>query len=383
MGPEMNDNDQMVGNTTAADSPLSDDKPLVSIIVPAFNESDIIQKNLGEICSYMQTLQNAYAWELLIVNDGSTDETGDLAEAFAAKRDNVFVLHHMYNFRLGQALRYAFNRCKGDYVVVLDLDLSYSTESIGTLLEKIRKTRAKIVIASPFMKGGRIANVPVMRKVLSIWANRFLCMMATKDRFSDKITNITGMVRAYDGLFLRNLNLKATDYNINPEIIYKAKILRARIVEVPATLDWGFSKRIKETGGRRRSGMKILSNILQSFMSGYIFRPFLFFIMPGLIFMVFSFYPLTWVLIHTSNFYKSSLNLGLPSDRRLAMAIGEAFKLSPHAFLVGGVVLLVAVQLISLGFLAYQNKRYFEELFHFNSTLFSDSRSRKKFDSAI
>ena len=186
-------------------------KPLVSVVVPAFNEASIITKNLGEICDFMRSLEEDYAWELIVVNDGSTDDTGDRAEHFADGRDNVLVLHHMYNFRLGQALRYAFSRCEGDYIVVMDLDLSYSAKSIKVMLEKIRGTRAKIVIASPFMKGGRIANVPFMRRLLSVWANRFLCMMATKDRFSDRITNITGMVRTYDGPFLRKLNLKATD----------------------------------------------------------------------------------------------------------------------------------------------------------------------------
>jgi len=51
--------------------------------------------------------------------------------------------------------------------------------------------------------------------------------MATKDWFSDRLTNITGMVRTYDGEFIRRLNLSAMDVDIMPEIIYKAKILRA------------------------------------------------------------------------------------------------------------------------------------------------------------
>ena len=176
-------------------------KPLVSVVVPAFNEESIITKNLASITQYMTTLEDEYRWELIVINDGSTDNTGDLAESFAKDWDNVYVLHHMYNFRLGQALRYAFSRSEGDYIVVMDLDLSYSTGHIGKMLEKIRKTRAKIVIASPFMKGGKISNVPWLRKFLSVRANRFLCLMAAKDRFSDKITNITGMVRTYDGIF--------------------------------------------------------------------------------------------------------------------------------------------------------------------------------------
>jgi len=103
----------------------------------------------------METLENRFRWELIFVNDGSTDGTGDLAESFAASRSNVLVLHHFTNFRLGQALRYAFSNCRGDYVVTLDVDLSYSPEHVERLLEKIVATRAKIVIASPYMSGER------------------------------------------------------------------------------------------------------------------------------------------------------------------------------------------------------------------------------------
>ena len=60
-----------------------EDKPLVSVIVPAYNEAVIIERNLGELCRYMQTLEDEYRWELIIVNDGSYDETGDLAEECA------------------------------------------------------------------------------------------------------------------------------------------------------------------------------------------------------------------------------------------------------------------------------------------------------------
>jgi glycosyltransferase involved in cell wall biosynthesis len=350
------------------------ERPLVSVVVPAYNEAGIIEKNLTEIHAYMQSLEDRYRWEMIVINDGSTDDTGDRAEAFARSRENVYVLHHMFNFRLGQALRYAFGRSDGDYIVVLDLDLSYSPEHIGRMLSRIKETRAKIVIASPFAKGGKISNVPWTRKLFSAWANRFLCLMASKDRFSERITNITGMVRAYDGPFLRRLDLKATDYNINPEIIYKAKILRARIVEVPAHLNW-------ESIKSRKSSLKVMRNVIQSFMSGFIFRPFMFFIFPGTVLGLLSLYPLGWTAVHTISFYRNFRNLNLSFDNRLSGAIGEAFKLAPHAFIVGGIALLVAIQLVSLGFLAYQNKRYFEELFHLSSTIYSSSQTKRKVES--
>lgn len=339
------------------------DKPFVSIVVPAYNEAPIIEKNLTSLCEYMGSLEDEYRWELIVINDGSTDETGDLAEAFAKTRENVHVLHHMYNFRLGQALRYAFNNCQGDYVVTMDLDLSYSPDHIGKMLAKIRETRAKVVIASPYRKGGKISNVPWLRKTLSLWANRFLAFFA-KDRYSERLSTLTGMVRAYDGDFLSRLNLKAMDMDINPEIIYKAMILRARIVEIPAHLNWSTEKAKKTANKHRKSGIRILRNILSSVISGFIFRPFMFYILPGFVSMLFSFYSFIFVFTNVFDCYQV-LPLSLGSfNFRLGTAVAAAFDSSPHAFVIAGISLMVAIQLISLGLLSLQNKRYYEELFH-------------------
>jgi cellulose synthase/poly-beta-1,6-N-acetylglucosamine synthase-like glycosyltransferase len=64
-------------------SSAADSRPMVSVVVPAFNEAAILEKNVDLLCRYMQGLESQYRWELLIVNDGSTDNTGDVAEACA------------------------------------------------------------------------------------------------------------------------------------------------------------------------------------------------------------------------------------------------------------------------------------------------------------
>ena len=350
-------------------------KPLVSVVVPAYNEAEIIQKNLAALCQYMESLEDAYRWELIVVNDGSRDATGDLAEAFAKAKNNVYVLHHMYNFRLGQALRFAFNNCRGDYVVTMDLDLSYAPDHIRRMLATIRKTRAKIVVASPYMKGGKVSDVPWFRMMLSICANRFLSLTAKTGNLSGNLSTFTGMVRAYDADFLSRLNLKAMDVDINPEILYKAMILRARIVEIPAHLNWSSNNALSE---QRKSTMRIAKSIVSSFISGFLFRPFMFFILPGLVLMLLSCYPFAWVFIHTVNHFRN-----LPSsigalDSRLSGAVALAFEQSPHAFLVGGITLMLAIQLISLGILALQNKRYFEELFHLGSPVHKNSKNNEQ-----
>ena len=376
----MNDNRSSHCQCDSSESrAVVDPRPIVSVVVPAYNESAILEKNVDILCRYMQGLENQYRWELLIVNDGSTDDTAAVADACTKTHENVYVLHHPYNFRLGQALRSAFSRCQGDYVVVLDLDLSYSPDHIALMLAKIREARAKIVIASPYMKGGKVSNVPWLRKILSKWANRYLCMTVTRDKFSDKITTVTGMVRTYDRKFISRLNLKAMDVDINAEIIYKAMILRARIVEVPAHLDWGTEK-IEKSGQRnvRKSSLRIIRSIIQSLISGFMFRPFMFFVFPGLFFILSSLYPLIWTLLNSIRYYQSMAVNNSTLDFRLSDAIGMAFKESPHAFVVGGFALIVGIQLFNMGLMALQNKRYFEELFHISTNIYKCSSERQQ-----
>ena len=122
---------------TDESAPLHD-KPLVSLVVPAYNEAAVVEKNLGVLCDYMRTLEAKFDWELLVVNDGSKDNTSMLAKAFAATRSNVFVLDHAVNFGLGQALKFAFNECHGDYIVTVDMDLSYSPDHIERMIDTMR-----------------------------------------------------------------------------------------------------------------------------------------------------------------------------------------------------------------------------------------------------
>ena len=369
-GANMNGEENMSTSPRQVKEAQKRQKPFVSIVVPGYNEAAIIQRNLGEICDSMTMLQDRFDWELIFVNDGSTDKTGALAEAFAEGRDNVTVLHHATNFKLGQALRYAFNNCRGDYIITLDVDLSYSTDHILRLINAITENKVKIVIASPYMKGGKISHVPWLRKELSIWANRYLSFTAP-----GKLSTLTGMVRAYDARFLRSLDMKSMDSDINEEIIYKAQMLGAKILEIPAHLDWSIQKK---AGVGRQSSMKIMKKIGVTLFSGFIFRPFLVFVIPGILFFLVSLYPIAWAFMHTIHFYRkfSAAHPDLSFGYLFSDAVAEAFKLSPHSFLVGGFSLIFALQLISLGILAMQSKRYFEDIFHLGATIYRYNREK-------
>jgi|WetSurMetagenome_2_1015567.scaffolds.fasta_scaffold73810_1 glycosyltransferase involved in cell wall biosynthesis len=337
-------------------------KPLVSILLAGYNEEKIVEKNLTLICNYMRSLENDFRWEIVFVNDGSKDNTGKLVDEFCKKNKNVSVFHHKVNMFLGNALKTGFSNCRGEYIVTIDLDLSYCLDHIKMMLDKIIETDADVVLASPYMKGGKVTNVPFMRALMSRVVNRLLAFTSY-----EKIHTFTGMVRAYKGNFLRYLNLKARDFEINPEIIYKALLLRGRIVEIPAHLDWSD---LNSKGKKRTSSMRMFRGIISGFMSAFIFRPYMFFILTGIILFLISMYVIIWIFVNTFIVYPSVPPIITNIEDRFSEAVAIVFRLRPYSFIVGGITFIVALQFLGIGFLSLQNKRYFEELFHLNTNIF-------------
>jgi len=160
-----------------------DKKSFVSLVVAAYNEEGIIERNLEILCNYMQSLEDRYTWEIIVVNDGSKDGTGEIAEKFAENYENIVVIHHRDNKNLGSAIRTGFEHCRGDYVITLDLDLSYSPEHILVMLNRIKETNAEIVLASPYMKGGKLTGVPFLRKFFSKSLNFLLYIIQHMKHF--------------------------------------------------------------------------------------------------------------------------------------------------------------------------------------------------------
>lgn len=306
--------------------------PLVTLVIPGYNEAGVLARNLAAIFGYLHSLRRRWRFEVLLVNDGSHDATGEIAERLTASYPQLRVIHHPVNFGLGQALKTAFAASSGDYVVTLDLDLSYSVRTIVDLLEAIEGTSNKIVLASPYIKGGRTTNVPALRLSLSRWANRMFSWLSGNSHHT-----FTCMVRAYDGPFIRSLQPKSQGMGIMPEIIYKTMILGGRISEIPAHLDW--SGQLAD-GEQRTSSMRLLSHIFATSISGFVFRPNMLLMLPGL--------------------------LSLAGSLVLAMMLvaGSDPVMQQPGLLAGTVILLLlGVQMLGMSAMSLQNKKYYEETY--------------------
>jgi glycosyltransferase involved in cell wall biosynthesis len=342
------------------------DKTFISIVVPCYNEEAILPCNLTTIINYLESKSHKYRWEIIIIDDGSKDKTGEIADEFSNQRNEIKVIHHPVNLNLGHALQTGFRHSKGDIIVVLDVDLSYSVEYIEEMVDKLLESAADIVIASPYMKGGKVTAVPFLRKTMSRWVNRFMRLAA-----QDKYHTFTSMVRAYRRSFIQTLNLKTKDYEISPEIIYKGMILRARIVEIPAHLDWTEQNKF---AGKRTSSIRVLRSFFSGLMSGFIFRPYIFFLGIGIFLMLLSLYELVWLLYDTLSYLAES-----NSQNSFSQSLYIQFQKNPQSFLVGGITFIIAIQFLSVGFLSLQSKRYFEELFHLGSSLKKQNGKQNNF----
>ena len=300
-------------------------KPSVSVLVPAYNEEPILGATLAELWEYMNSLADRYRFEIVVVDDGSSDRSREVATQFAADKPNVRVLHQPINFGLGQALKLGFSNCTGDYIVTIDADLSYAPAHIERLLEAIVRDKAMVAVASPYMKGGAVSNVPWMRRVASRCANRLLSLASNAH-----LATLTGMVRAYDAAFLRSLNFRAVGMEVNTDIVRQAQILRARIVEIPALLRWNRSP----NGEVRRSSMRFAAHIESLLISAFLFRPAMFFLIPAAFCIAVAMYSLVLIALQWQG-----------------------------AWYLLGVSLLLGAQLSCAGLISLHNKKNFEDLF--------------------
>lgn len=343
-------------------------KPLVSIIIPAFNEEGLIEKNIGLLYEYLHTLGDAYHWDVLIVNDGSSDQTGAIADSLTNTHDTLRVHHHLTNRNLGTAMRTGFQNTNGDYVIVLDIDLSYAPEHIERLLDKAKEQDADMVIASPYMKGGKNTAVPRLRLLLSKTVNYIM-----RKASGLNIYTFTGMVRAYKGDFIRSVNTKSSTFDIMSELIFKAHILRARVVEIPAHLDWSEQRKL---GKIRTSSLRIVKGIFNGLVNSFIFRPYIFFWILGIGIFLISLYIIIWIFINTYLQYPMTAELAQGFENRFGLAVSKVYEQRPYSFFIGGITLIISIQIMSLGFISLQKKRYFDELFHLNSAILKKNQKK-------
>ncbi len=202
----------------------------ISVIVPMYNEEENVLRTLVEVNSVMK---DYYDYEIVVVDDGSADDTFKLAEKFASDNPHVQVHRQPVNMGMGSALRRGFDGSDGDIIITIDADLSYNPSHVTKLAKVLLDDETfDIAVGSPYMEGGDVKNVPFVRLVISKIANKFVGFS-----MPENLSTVMSVLRGYRREVLDSMELESKGTNINLEILSKAIAMRYKIKEVPAVLE--------------------------------------------------------------------------------------------------------------------------------------------------
>jgi dolichol-phosphate mannosyltransferase len=202
----------------------------LSIVIPMFNEAENVEATLNQVEEALASFQGTY--EIIAVNDGSLDNTLEILEILASRNGKIRVVSYSKNFGRGMALRTGFRESRGKIVVSIDADLSYNPHYIIDFVETLRlEEDIDFVLASPYMPGGGVQNVPFLRLWISKLGNKILRLA-----MPNRIYTSTGIFRAYRRKVLDSLELESDGKEIHLEILSKAIALGFRVKEIPVVL---------------------------------------------------------------------------------------------------------------------------------------------------
>jgi len=202
----------------------------LSVIAPMFNEAENVAETARRIREAMADFDKP--WELIIVDDGSTDGSRQAAKREAASDRRIRVVGYRDHVGRGRALREGFAAARGRFVVTIDFDLSYDPGHILRLYEALGGEDAPdIVLASAYMPGGTVEGVS-WRRLLPSKLGNWLLRLAWPRR----IYTSTCIVRGYRREALERLDLAGDDKEIHLEVLEQAFERGMRVVEIPARL---------------------------------------------------------------------------------------------------------------------------------------------------
>jgi len=198
--------------------------PILSIIVPLYNEENTI----SEIINKVQKVKiEGIEKEILIVNDGSKDKSKEVIKKLIKKYNNIKYFEHQKNRGKGAAIRTGIQHISGEYVVIQDGDLEYNPEDFKRLLRPLLEKKFDVVYGSRML--GNITGF----KIFSHYYGNILLSLVTTLLYGKKVTDMETCYKMMKSEIIKGLNLKSNKFDIEPEITSKIIKKGYKLIEIP------------------------------------------------------------------------------------------------------------------------------------------------------
>lgn len=226
---------------------MSEEMPKLSIVIPAYNEAKNIEPTVNAIVQCLK--KHSIPYELVLVNDNSTDVTGQVLQQLQENDQNITIVSRKPPGGFGRAIRTGLANFSGDYVVIVMADLSDDPEDIIQYYDKL-KEGYDCVFGSRFIRGSKVEEYPVLKLFVNRLVNSMLQLL-----FWTRHNDLTNAFKAYRAEVIHDmLPLKSAHFNITIELSLSALIRNYKIAKVPINWygrKWGQSNLKLAAMGRR------------------------------------------------------------------------------------------------------------------------------------